>query len=390
MSELYPEVDDSLASRLLRQGIRIKARDREAVILPLLQEMGLVSFHEHRYIRCAYRDDDDFASREDLECPGRMEVQSPDREHYCPECGQPIVDISNKTVFVEYEIALEPEGIVKYLNSAFGALDSVSNVMKTSRFSFQADVGANTLNIVLPEYSAERALYQGIFFGESTLYITISPINQRELTVLEDLQHLALKDFLGKPRTHIEERVIQACVPIHGQRDLSQIETRFDEMLNRGWQYFEQRFVPALVQHISENPELCQSYLERLRRLNQTIFGYYHVPIGGSGKPDLISINRFQMMNQLLAGGFIGDAKCIPLSTLSYDDVLTINGHLDMEGGRAAVVFVAGESIASTAWDAAKRLRGGPNEPWKVMILSKYLLLELLSELNAQHLLELE
>jgi hypothetical protein len=396
MSELFPELDRDLVQHILRNGVRLKAEDTTiSETLQYLLNLSIITIQEHRYVRCAYRDDYDFLEREVLDCPGRVELDPAGEDYYCPECGEPIGNVERKTVFIEYEVNLSPGGIETYLDHLLNSLESVTEVAKVGFAAFDLQIHEGMpLTVVVPEYSEIRHRFAGLFFAEPMLYIIASPINEPVTTVLDKRQYLQLADFLSNAAHRIEESIKFASVPISGRRSLVEVEAKFDEMLARrgkqAWQFFEQDFIPALVLHITENPALVQEYLESLRRLSGTIFGEYYVPIGGAGRTDLRPINKYEMMNQLFAGNLIGDAKCYISSSLAYDDVREVNFHLDVDPTKpaAAMISVAGDSIVSTAWNAAMELRQRYGF-WRIIIITKYLLLEIIYKLGAVYLLDM-
>lgn len=395
MSKLFPELDRELVRHILRNGVRVTGENTTAgEVLQCLRALGLVTIQEHRYVRCAYRDDYDFLDRKVLDCPGRVELDSKVKDYYCPDCGQPIGDIERKTVSVEYEVRLSPDGIEGYLEHVLESLDVVEVVKKTGTTAFEVRLqGGMRLKVVVPDYAEIRHRFAGLFFAEPMLYVIASSINEPVKTVLEERQYIQLADVLSSSASAIQEILRTAAVPIPGRRDLSEVEARFDEMItrqgNRYWQFFEQDFIPALVLHITENPALVQRYLESIKRLSGTVFGEYYVPIGGAGRTDLRPISKLEMMNQLIRGNSIGDAKCHRESTLTYKHIATVNLHLDKDPvANTAVIYVANDNIASTAWDTVMDLRKRDGT-WKIIILPKYLLLELITTLEATHLLDM-
>jgi hypothetical protein len=232
-----------------------------------------------------------------------------------------------------------------------------------------------------------------LFFAEPTLFIITSSIYDSSKTVLEERQYLELAELLSATPETISQRVELAAIPIEGRKYFSELETQFDRMLEkhkkRYWQFFEQQFVPALALHVTQHPELVQKYLDSLKRLSGTIFGEFYVPIGGAGRTDLCPINKFEMINQVFKGNAIGDAKCYRVAELTYDHISTINLHLDKDRtSTMAIVFVANDKISSTAWDTVIDLRK-PDGTWKIIILPKYLLLEMINALDALKLLDM-
>jgi len=211
--------------------------------------------------------------------------------------------------------------------------------------------------------------------------------------LLEERQYLELSELLSNSPELLSEKIEVAAIPIEGRKYLSETESRFDSMLERHgkryWQFFEQEFIPNLVLHMTRHPEPMQKYLDTLRRLSGTIFGEFYVPIGGAGRTDLRPINKFVLMNQVFSGNAIGDAKCHRDAELTYDHISKVNLHLDKDRtSKMAIIIVANDKISSTAWDTVIDLRK-PDGTWKIIIIPKYLLLELINAVDGEKLLDM-
>ncbi|MHA2231235.1 MAG: hypothetical protein ACXAB4_01920 [Candidatus Hodarchaeales archaeon] len=393
MSTLFPEKDKGIVQRVLREGFNIvePGEDYKEVI-KYLSDHGLILIERIKLLRCTNKNDEDFLDRDVLDCPGLIPVIGKDL--YCPDCGRPIGDIAKKESFERWRASINPEGINAYIGESFGSLENVEEVEQISPFVFNIlQTRGSSFTLVIPPFAGVRYLSSGLFFSEPTLYILPSHIYKESRTVVEEAQYMELADLVSESQKFINERVDLAAIPIEGRRDLSDIENLFDDMLERHgeryWQFFEQEFIPAFVNHLVQNPDSAQKYLEKLQRLDGTIFGEFYVPIGGAGRPDLRSIKKFEMMNNVIGGNAIGDAKCHRESVLTYDHIETINLHLDKDpNADKAIIILANEKISSTAWDTVLDLRRRDGT-WKIVIITKYLLLELINALEADKLLEL-
>lgn len=406
MCGLFPELPRDVVRHLLRDGLTINQEDVQSrKVLESLSDLDVVTIREHSYVRCACRDDYDYLDRDDLNCEGRTKVVPTVEDYYCPECGQPIGDVSRKIHSVEYEVNLNSEGIERYLLSALDSLESVQDAVLVGPAAYSV-VTAEGMPLtvlipdIMPQYRRHADLRTrtqlqsaGLLFSQPTLYVVASPINECPTTPLEEAQYANLADWLSRPESVLEETIARSATEVEGRYDLGEIESRFDEMIARhpegDWQFFEQEFVPALLNHITSNPGVVEGYLSLLRRLSSTIFGYYHVPVGGAGQPDFIPINKFDLMKQFIQGNIEGDAKCLVKSSLTNDDMAAIVYHLDRSkaGARMAVVFVAGHDIASTAWTGMVEMK--QEGLWRVIIIPKYLILELIAALEGDHLLDM-
>jgi hypothetical protein len=63
--------------------------------------------------------------------------------------------------------------------------------------------------------------------------------------------------------------------------------------------------------------------------------------------------------------------------------------HLDRSNSEAdlAVVFVAGHQVSSTAWVGMNEMKR--KGEWRIIIMPKYLILEIIAALEADHLLDM-
>lgn len=404
MCELFPELSEEIVRYILRDGIIIEQDELDFFgVLECLSELGIIRISEYTFVKCSHQQDYDFRYREKPKCEGIIEISDKQDIYICPECGQSIENISRKTHFVKYQVNMNPEGIEQYLLNALILLESTKSVNHIGPAVYNAlMINEVRLKIIAaditPGYRKQAELQTrsqlqsaGFFFAEPILYIISSPINEPTKTLLEVKQYIGLTDLLTLSRNVIEERVLIAATPLEERYSFSEIESAFNRMITRHpgniWQSFEQEFVPALLHHITQNPALVDQYLQRLRRLSGTIFGYYYVPVGGSGQPDFIPIDKFKLMSELFQGNVEGDAKCYLSTTLSDDDMAKIVYHLERNksGATKSVVFVAGNEVASTAWTGMMDLEQDGN--WQVIIVPKYLILELIVAIKAEDLL---
>lgn len=394
MSEFFPEVDSNIVQRALRDGMRFEEpTDAVENVLDVLSGLGIIDTEAQQFVRCSHEEDYDFLESSDLDCSGEIEISSIIDDYYCPDCGRPINDINRKYHFRRIITRLNFRGITDYLEQALNELKIVKAVDRISPSAFRVVLHkGNALKVVFPDRSDVRTLSAGLFFAEPTFYVIGATNHRPTTTILEQHQYMMLADILSRPKASLQERLEFASVPIEGQRYLGEVEASFDAMIERygdkAWQSFEQEFVPSFLQHVSEHPELAQKYLDKLRRLDSTVFGEYYVPVGGAGIADFRRIKKFDLMNQFFEGNATGDAKCYLKSSLSMTDIKTINYHLDADPSRStrAVVLMASDNVVSTAWTAVLNLQHSDGKQ-KILIIPKYLLLELITVLDAVHLL---
>ena len=93
-------------------------------------------------------------------------------------------------------------------------------------------------------------------------------------------------------------------------------------------------------------------------------------------------------MNELFRGGAIADAKRYVRSELELKDFREVLNHLMTAPTRPrnAVIFVSTDKVRSSVWDEVMKLRNNEGY-WKIIVLTKYMILELLAALDACDLL---
>jgi hypothetical protein len=393
MSRLFPELDRKLVRHILRNGVKVEITDRPAFeIASTLEKMGVISTARRRYVRCAYPNDPDYLERRDRKCEGIIELDDPDKAYSCSECGQPIECLREKTIFEDISVFLRSHEIVSYVSNAMESLSEVELIEPLTYGAYRVSLtDGRTLKLVILDYADDRYRFAGLYFAEPNLYVTVSPINDPTKHILERQAYIGLWDLLSQDASWLADKADVAAYPIPDRVELDPIEQLFDAMLARdnGWQYFEQQFVPALCTHICENPQLVKRYLGQLKRLSGTVLNYFTVPIGGAGRTDLRPINKFELMNEVFTGNAIADAKRYVQSTLEQEHVSKILLHLETDPQRPsrAIVFLSTDRVRSSAWEAVMQLRSNQGF-WKIIVLTKYMILELLTQLDAVKLLK--
>ena len=335
--------------------------------------------------------DPDYEELEERDCDGIIELVAPDLAYVCPNCGRPIDRIASKTVFEAIRICLIPDGIVKYVRRSIKSLPIVDQLKPVGYAAANVWLrDGRTLTLTIIDFAEARYRYAGQYFAEPYLQVVASPINEPVKHILEEANYIELADLLSQDEAWLAERVDLAAYPIQDRPQLTRLEALFDNMLSRrdGWQYFEQQFIPGLYAHVDRHPTLVNRYLRQLKRWNDTVLGYFSVSIGGAGRTDLGQINKLEIMNELFRGGAIADAKRYVRSELELKDFREVLNHLMTAPTRPrnAVIFVSTDKVRSSVWDEVMKLRNNEGY-WKIIVLTKYMILELLAALDACDLL---
>lgn len=398
----FPEIEDERAVRqMLRHGLTIDAQRVNGAVKNQLSDLGLIEVEESRYLICADSDYPVEDRHPDPTC--RVEISFEGREaiHECDACGNSLHGVEeDRPVYTKYTFRQKPEGIFDHLRLALSNLQTVDDVDVAGRGALEVHLSDDReLVVAIPEWTEQQFLMRGPFFSDPTLYVHAKQLKELP-TVLEEAHHIQFADLLTTSSEEITKRLEMAATPIPDRPSLQELVKRFDAVVERHVETdntsvqgdFFEYFFRDLVRHIQDRPEVVNDYLQSLRRIRKTVFGEMHFQVGGSGKTDVVAVNKFELMNQLFRSGAIADTKCYrssKSSKIEEDDLWTIKKHLDTSpwGANYAIVVLANEDVSDSAWDYVARLRQS-NDEWVIMLIPKCDLIELIHEVDAEHLLD--
>jgi hypothetical protein len=400
MSTYFPEIeaDSKEVGNLLRKGRRVRKRFVDSEPREFLESQGLVSYKQAHTVQCANPDDPDYERLSDRqrECEGVVEV-NPEESfggYECNRCGRPIGDIREKEITEHVKVAgFNKEKLLLYVSAAFEDLPVVDDVQKDYSGVFSVElVEGNRLHVVVPRYAPPEYQQRGLFFNPPTLFVHVSPLEVRDWTVLERRQHIFFADFMTKPKVEIAEHVSESAAPVENAPELEDLLSDLKDAVERHsgnttekGTYFE-LVCREVLRRIQEERDTAQRYLNRLKRLKDTVFGEIQVQLGGAGGTDIISIDKYELLQQFFEGGFIADAKCYGKSTFGQDERREVLDHLESNDYDAdhAIVMMYGEDIAASTWRKVYGYKQNNNGRWRILIIPQYLFLELVHVFNAR------
>ena len=367
-----------------------------------LEARGMVNLRDIKAVRCVHPDDAGFEQlsgrQKDCEGTAEIDLDAPLAGYTCDECGRPIEDVrQHKKQHFDYVVveSLNVENIIQYVGEAVATLPVVQDLKQEARATFRIELEqGRSLKLVVPYFAFLPHQQAGLFFNPPTAFLHLSPLEVQDWTVLERTQHLCLSVLLKKPKSEISDAIEKAAVLIEGAPELTELESELDSAIarhnNSNYEkgtYFE-LICEGLLKRIEKAPEKAQAYLRREKRKRQTIFGDLHIQVGGAGNTDIISIEKYALLQQLFGGSFIADAKCLQSSKLDRDQLLKVLDHLKMNEWEAdrAIIFMSSSDIASNTWERVQKYRQNNDGKWLIMIIPQYLFLELMYFFEARDL----
>ena len=400
ISTYFPEIDaEGSVRRMLRSGRAMEEKQVSSEARDELLDLGLIDVKEAEYIVCADPNHEVDDRHPNPSCREEIRYRGPGKMHECDVCGNVVAEIEeDRPMYRRYIFKRKPEGIFVYLKNALSALSNVESTAKAGLWAVDVELDqGNELVVVIPKWAGQEFLSRGPFFSDPTLYVHVDQVN-RLPTVLEETTHVHLSELLVRSREWLEKQIEVASTPIPERSSLTHLVDRFDTVVERHvdsnvtlqqGDFFEY-FCRDLLNHLKNYPEKTDNYLRSLRRMKGTAFGEMHIKVGGSGNTDIISVDRYEMFNQLCEGSFIADAKCKLSTGLTKKDVVNVNGHLTTNhwGANHAVVILASEEIADNAWGFIAEARRNNGGRWRIMLLPKFALIELIHAVDAEYLFE--
>lgn len=388
-SQLFPELESKALRRILVQDARLPgSEDIYLDIAAVLEQLGIISTRKRTYTHCVNRNDPDYhlLPYEARDCEGQIEIN----HSVCPECGRQIDDQSHKEQYELTYIQLDYTGILNYVEKALDELDNISSVTRKSDTAFSLDLvnGRKLQVVLLAPQTPLPDRFSGLYFSETpNLYIYVSSSEQPPTNIVNQQMVCWLGSFLSQSSSDLQTVIDLAAITFDpgSYQNYEKASQAFDDYISRvTWQDFEQQFVPQLIHHIIQKPQVMENYLEQLRRVNSSILGSFPVALGGAGNTDLRMVQKFEFMSRAFRPDNIADAKRYTRTRLTSDDVRDVVFHLNTvpDGdSRSAVIFIS-SSVASSAWSRIFELYDS-KKYWVILPIERYLIIELITVFDA-------
>ncbi|MFW6009287.1 MAG: hypothetical protein ACOCP8_08505 [archaeon] len=363
-----------------------------------LNKKDLIKLNEKKYINCnnSFYSKDSFGlPGEKYRCNGKVLIDNlyDEEELVCPECGK-VIEFNKSNLIIKYCSTINYKSIIKYIQNIIIESEEFNIKENKEGFFVVENESSKLINICIPSLVGIDNKYYYTFnyvWNKNPLFIKIK--NYSISHIADNFNSIGIWDIINDSNNLIE-KIKLASVEIEDNKEVEEIDKRFKEFVeNITWQKFEDWVNEVLISHIKDKKKLVEEYLQKLERDKNKIYGYFPVKIGGAGNTDIRFIKKYSYLNNIIhnyENAKIWDAKRHSDSTsLSRDDMRKINYHLDIDPSSPdrAIIICTSNKIASTAWDSMFELASNSNE-WKLQIIPKSLLIELLIHIDGIKLLE--
>lgn len=379
---------------LLEDGREIAAGGSEEEAARYLEGHGIVTFGKIERIHCYHDDDDDYLVHPYPGCQKVFEIQ-PDNcgandEMACERCGH-VSKLREKRRHPFFSLSIEGEGVRQYIGQRISTCFSLPFNFDNQAFGkLEATLGS--INLCIYEQTSDAHRSTGLSFLEPYVFVLTDARSEGTFQLVTDSVAVRLWELVTLDDELFRQALSRAATRLAPSTRYTQISRKFDQMEKRGWTHFEKNFLPALLRHLSENPEQVSNYLSSLRRVAGTLFGCLVLPTGGPGKTDVRLLPKYEVLHGALQSRTIFDAKNYTKKSLSRAEVERVRSHLDddITEPAHAVIAVSSDEIESTAWEAVinynRRFQSAESS---IVILPRTLLLEIIFHCKAESVLDL-
>lgn len=216
MSKLFPQLDRRLTRRLLRNGMRVSSQQTNLrQVAEVLEDLGLITVTERRYLKCVNQADDDYLDIVDQNCEGIIDLDG--GPYTCSDCGRPIEYPGiKKEVFEDSGIILRPEGIANYLFEAIETLDVVAMLERINQMAAKVTLSdRRSLVVPIVDYVEPGWRASGADTKKIHAYVIASPIHRPGPEYRERAYHVELADVLSNDKAWLASFLQIAAQPRH-------------------------------------------------------------------------------------------------------------------------------------------------------------------------------
>lgn len=384
----------SLYKFLLEDGREIAAGGSEEVAARCLERHGILTLRKIERVHCYHDDDDDYLQHPHPGCRIVFEVQAPsdgvpDDEMVCERCGH-VIKLQEKRRHSFLALSIEDMGVREYVSQRISSSFSRQIVFDKQALG-KLDAGPGGLNICIYEQTTDEHRSAGLSFLEPYVFILADARSEVAFQLVTHAIAIKLWELLTFDDELLKQAICQAAMRLVPSSRYQPLSQKFDQMEKQGWTYFEKNFLPALLRHLSENPEQVSQYLSSLKKVAGTLFGCLVLPTGGPGRTDVRLLSKYELLHMALQARTIFDAKNYTKKRLTSTEVERVRTHLegDITEPVHAVIAISSDEIDSSAWEIVinynRRFAAAESS---IVILPRTLLLEIIFHCKAEFVLE--
>ncbi|MFW6029662.1 MAG: hypothetical protein ACOCRO_05345 [Halanaerobiales bacterium] len=393
-------VNKNHCRQLLTNDERIICEERESVFLKSaceLEELGLLKLNKEDYISCEKK----FNVRDNLghiieirKCNGFIPIEDKEekREETCPECGE-LIKFEDRKIKTRYKTKITYENIKKYIIELVESFPDYIIKNHNEGFLEVESEEEKEIYLCIPKLiTAENESYLSFSYvwNNHPLYIKLG--NETVSHVIDRINSIEIAEIINN-KSNFKYKMKVASLNIEKDDRRECLNDKFNTFLNKIDGYdFEDWFETILVPYLQDHRKLVGKYLEKLNRDRNTIFGKIYVKIGGAGNTDIREIEKYSYISQLIYSDIkIVEAKRYQgTSEIKRNHLKTVKlqmGEDPTQPGKAIIISTT-NNVQSTAWDTIFKLKNNKGE-WVILIFTKSMLLELLTNVKGEKLLEI-
>jgi len=167
-----------------------------------LGNLGVISFENRRYVRCALTEDKDFPYS-NRTCSGRLPIEDQLDEnagdYTCPECGRTVHPFRHrKKQFQELRCKVLQEGVEKYVRTLLDGFDGDLQPVDGVSHVWRIDAGLGGVHICLADYCDHQRIMSVQWAQQNpTCYVAVNPHALERFADIDWLCKVMLADLIA-------------------------------------------------------------------------------------------------------------------------------------------------------------------------------------------------
>lgn len=193
-----------------------------------LQRMGLISYRQCEYVRCAFTEDEDFRDS-NRTCGGRLPINADLDEnagdYRCPECNRVIHPYSQqKRKFQEIRAKVLEDGVRAYIEKLLAEFGDSVRAVDGVPYVWRVDIGLAGVHVCLADFCDDQRVLSVQWAQQNpTCYVAVNPKALERFVKIDWLPKIMLAELVAG-EVRLSEKIREIVVD-DTRRDLPPLAT---------------------------------------------------------------------------------------------------------------------------------------------------------------------
>lgn len=332
-----------------------------------LQDKGILKIIERKYVVCPRAN-----------CKKQNQyVESSIHEIDCQGCRSPFVP---RAINIDYITVIDEKGTFQFL---LNLLREQNPILNQEENTIELNKAKKRIKLVIIDYCYNTFLFEPTV-DDMVIRVVADEVKlQNQPKGVVSYKFLKLEDIIDDPT--ILGRALEQLDAndgiSHTQEMIEKFE-KFEKNLDRQGKNLE-ILTERLCKYIQENKEKVNKFMIALERDKNTIWGSKIFRMAGPSQPDLMHISLYGYLMEFLQSDKDFECKSWPNSTISLNDLGADFGHAIKNNRKGIIEITIAKKISPELWETARKA-----ESLKLILIDKYILMRILSGIDAWKLLD--